>query len=356
MEIISTVFQNSSDNLSFSLFAERPFAGWPYHKHLGPVIYNSNHRKQTYFWKGWITMPHIIIHLSPKRKLQKMRSKGSGKKQRDSKQSKIFLLRRKWIAAVACGVAACLIFFVINHPAIVGAVATTRQLPIYSVERDYKVCSLSFDAAWGNEDTQMLIDILAKYNIKVTFFVVGAWVDKYPESVKALSDAGHEVMNHSDSHAHMTQLSKEEIIADLQSCNAKIEAVTGKAPSLMRPPYGEYDDNVISAVRSIGMEPIQWNIDSLDWKDLSAPEITKRVTEHIEPGSIILFHNAALHTPEALDGIIQNLTQQGYSFLPISELILQPPYTIDHTGRQFPAASSASPVPSSSPSASASGS
>lgn len=307
-------------------------------------------------------MPHIIIHLSPKRKLQKMRSNRSGKKHNDSsKQSRVFLLRRKWIAAVACGVAACLMFFVINHPAIVGAVATTRQLPIYSVERECKVCSLSFDAAWGNEDTQMLIDILAKYDIKVTFFVVGAWVDKYPESVKALSDAGHEVMNHSDTHAHMTQLSKEEIIADLQSCNAKIEAVTGTRPTLMRPPYGEYDDNVISTVRSIGMEPIQWNIDSLDWKDLSAPEITKRVTEHIEPGSIILFHNAALHTPEALDGIIQNLIQQGYSFLPISELILQQPYTIDHTGRQFPATPSASPnlsasMPSVSPSVSESGS
>lgn len=114
---------------------------------------------------------------------------------------------------------------------------------------------------WGNEDTQELIDILARYNVKATFFVVGDWVDKYPESVKALHDAGHEVMNHSNTHAHMSKLSREEIIADVEACSDKIEAVTGVRPTLIRPPYGEYNDTVISAIRSIGMEPIQWDVD-----------------------------------------------------------------------------------------------
>lgn len=102
---------------------------------------------------------------------------------------------------------------------------------------------------------------MGKYNVKATFFVVGSWVDKYPESVKALCDAGHEVMNHSNTHAHMSQLSRDEIIADVNTCNDKIEAVTGVRPTLIRPPYGEYDDNVISAIRSIGMEPIQWDVE-----------------------------------------------------------------------------------------------
>lgn len=181
----------------------------------------------------------------------------------------------------------------------------------------------------------MLIDILGKYKVKATFFVVGDWVDKYPESVKALHDAGHEVMNHSNTHAHMSQLSKDEIIADVEACNDKIEAVTGVRPTLIRPPYGEYDDNVITAIRSIGMEPIQWDVDSLDWKDLEAPEIIKRVTGKVQSGSIVLFHNAALHTPEALPTIIETLLQEGYTFVPISEIILPQPYTIDHTGR-FP--------------------
>ena len=254
---------------------------------------------------------------------------------------KLFLLKRKRLAALACVLAAGVMFAAVNSPAVVGASASTRQLPIYCVQKDYKVLSISFDAAWGNEDTQQLIDILGKYDIKATFFVVGEWVDKYPESVKALSDAGHEVMNHSNDHAHMSKLSRDEIIADVNTCNDKIEAVTGVRPTLIRPPYGEYDDNVVSAIRSMGMEPIQWDVDSLDWKDLSAAEITKRVTTKVQSGSIVLFHNAAKHTPEALPTILEDLLQQGYTFVPISQLILpgqcDVDYTIDHTGKQCPA-------------------
>lgn len=122
----------------------------------------------------------------------------------------------------------------------------------------------SITSPWGNEDTQTLIDILSRYNVKTTFFVVGDWVDKYPESVKALHDAGHEIMNHSKDHAHYNSLSTEEIIADVNACNDKIEAITGVRPTLIRCPYGEYDDHVIAAIRSIGMEPIQWDVELLE--------------------------------------------------------------------------------------------
>ena len=238
---------------------------------------------------------------------------------------------------MVCLCLAAVMFYVVNYPAAVGTAATTRQLPIYCVQRDQKLVSISFDAAWGNEDTQQLIDILEKYKGKATFFVVGEWVDKYPESVKALADAGHEVMNHSNTHAHYPQLSADQVVADLNACNDKIEAVTGVRPTLVRLPYGDYDDNSINAVRSIGMEPIQWDVDSLDWKDLSAADITQRVVSKVQPGSIVLFHNAALHTPEALPGILETLIQDGYTFVPISQIILEGDYTIDHTGRQCPA-------------------
>lgn len=254
---------------------------------------------------------------------------------------KVFLLKRKLLTVLACALAAAAIFCAVHYPAAVSAAAADRQLPIYCVQRDQKMVAISFDAAWGNEDTQQLIDIMAKHQIKATFFVVGEWVDKYPESVKALHDAGHEVMNHSNDHAHMSELSTEEIVADVAACNEKIEAVTGVVPTLIRPPYGEYDDHVVNAIRSMGMEPIQWDVDSLDWKDLSAGDITQRVLSKVQPGSIVLFHNAALHTPEALPGIIEALLQEGYTFVPISELILPGEYgvdyTIDHTGRQCPA-------------------
>lgn len=252
---------------------------------------------------------------------------------------KFVLFRQKYLTVLACALAAAAMFVVVNHPPATSAAAAQRQLPIYCVQRDQKMIAISFDAAWGNEDTQNLIDILGKHQIKATFFVVGEWVDKYPESVKALSDAGHEVMNHSNTHAHMTKLSREEIVADINACNDKIEAVTGVRPTLIRPPYGEYDDNVVTAIRGMGMEPIQWDVDSLDWKDLSADEITRRVTTKVQSGSIVLFHNAAKHTPEALPGIIEALLQDGYTFVPISQLILpgtyHTDYTIDHTGRQI---------------------
>lgn len=253
----------------------------------------------------------------------------------DMKKSHIFLIRRRWLLAAAALALAAGIFYVVNYPAAVSAATTQRQLPIYSVECSGKRCAISFDAAWGNEDTQTLIDILAKYNVKATFFVVGDWVEKYPESVKALSDAGHEVMNHSLHHDHYNSLSAEQIVADVTACNEKIEAVTGKCPTLLRCPYGEYDDHVISAVRSMGMEPIQWDVDSLDWKDYDAPTICQRVTGKVAPGSIVLFHNAALHTPEALPTILDYLINEGYTVVPISALILDCEYTIDHTGRQF---------------------
>ncbi|MGE4486167.1 MAG: polysaccharide deacetylase family protein [Oscillospiraceae bacterium] len=244
---------------------------------------------------------------------------------------------KKMSMGTALGLAVVLIFYVIYSPSIVGASATTRLLPIYCVQRDNKAVSLTFDAAWGNEDTQNLIDILGKYNIKATFFVVGDWVEKYPESVKALSDAGHEVMNHSDNHAHFASLTSDQIKDNVSACNDKIEAVTGVCPTLFRAPYGEYDDNVIATLDGMNMHTIQWDVDSLDWKDLSATDIYNRVTPRVQPGSIILFHNAALHTPEALPSIIEYLISEGYTIVPVSQLILSGEYTMDHTGRQLPA-------------------
>lgn len=97
---------------------------------------------------------------------------------------------------------------------------------------------------------------------------MGDWAEKYPESVKALHDAGHEVMSHSNHHDHYNTLTAEQIIADVTASNERISASTGVTPTLIRCPYGEYDDHVISAIRSMGMEPIQWDVDSLDWEGL----------------------------------------------------------------------------------------
>ena len=233
--------------------------------------------------------------------------------------------------------AAALIFAVVCSPRVVGASAAARKLPVYCVQRDGKYVSLSFDAAWGNEATQQLIDILGKYHVSATFFVVGDWAEKYPESVLALHEAGHEVMNHSNHHDHFNSLSSDAITADVNAASDRIEAVTGVRPTLFRCPYGEYDDHVIAALESMGITAVQWDVDSLDWKDYDAKTIFARVTGRVQPGSIVLFHNAALHTPEALGDIVSWLLQEGYKIVPVSQLLLQGETTVDHTGRQLPA-------------------
>ncbi len=243
---------------------------------------------------------------------------------------------KKLFSALGMILLVALIFWAVNSPTIVGASATERLLPIYNVQRDDKVVAMSFDAAWGNEDTQILIDILDKYNVNTTFFVVGDWVDKFPESVKALADAGNEIMNHSSNHAHFSKLTEEQIVEDVNNCNNKIEKITGKRPTLFRCPYGEYDDHVVKAINSMGMTAIQWNVDSLDWKEISPEEIQQRVLKNVEPGSIILFHNAAKNTPAALPGIIESLQSQGYKIVPVSQILLQGEYTIDHKGTMIP--------------------
>lgn len=211
-----------------------------------------------------------------------------------------------------------------------------RLLPIYSVETEEKKIAISFDAAWGADDTDTLISILQQYNVPATFFVVGEWVDKYPEEVKKLSDAGHDVMNHSATHPYMTKLSKEKMLEELNTCNAKIAAITGKTPTLFRCPYGDYDNKVVSTVETLGMKTIQWDVDSLDWKDSSTVDsIVTRVTGKVKNGSIVLFHNDAEYTPEALPIILEKLTSEGYTFVKIADLIYYDNYTLDHEGKQI---------------------
>ena len=217
-----------------------------------------------------------------------------------------------------------------------GVFATSdRLLPIYCVETDKKQVAISFDAAWGNDDTDQLISILKEYDVPATFFVVGAWVDKYPESVKALSDAGHQIQNHSNTHPNMPQLSQEQMIDEILSCNKKIADITGKIPTLLRPPYGDYDNATIKTVSEQNMFTIQWDVDSLDWKENATPDsICKRVTSKVKNGSIVLFHNDADHTPEALPNILKCLKDEDYEFVFIEDLILKENYEIKHDGTQ----------------------
>ena len=210
-----------------------------------------------------------------------------------------------------------------------------RKLPIYSVETDKKRIAISFDAAWGNDDTETLVNILKEYDVPATFFVVGAWVDKYPESVMQISNAGHQIQNHSNTHPRMTGLSKTKMADEINTCNEKIKKLTGVTPTLFRPPYGDYDNIVVETVGENNMYAIQWSVDSLDWKEnATADSIYNKVVSKVKPGSIVLFHNDAEHTPEALPNILKTLKEQGYEFVFIDDLIYKDNYEIKHDGTQ----------------------
>lgn len=233
---------------------------------------------------------------------------------------------------------AVVLYISFHHEISVSNTVNGRELPIYCVQTDKPQIAISFDAAWGNEDTRRILEILKKNNVKATFFMTGGWVESYPDDVRAIYADGHDLGNHSQNHKNMSQLSDEECKQELLSVHERVKELTGYEMFLFRPPYGDYDNHVITNARSIGYYSIQWDVDSLDWKDYGTTSIINTVTrhKHLGNGSIILCHNGAKYTAEALDSLIQELKAQGYTFVPLSELIYRDHYHLDQEGRQIP--------------------
>lgn len=218
------------------------------------------------------------------------------------------------------------------------ASSSDKELPIYCVKTDRTQVALTFDAAWGNEYTGQILEILEKHQVHATFFMTGNWVDSFPEDVKKIAEAGHDLGNHSESHKNMSTLSDEKCKEELLSVHNKVKSLTGIDMELFRPPYGDYNNHVIANARSCGYYTIQWDCDSLDWKDYGAASIIDTVCNHphLGNGSIILMHNGAKYTTKALDTIISTLEEKGYEIVPLSQLIIKENYHIDQDGRQIP--------------------
>lgn len=248
---------------------------------------------------------------------------------------RVFILTRKRLAALAAAlaiIAGAGFAGVHRSETAVAANAGGRSIPIYYVKTEKKQVALSFDAAWGNEQTQTLLDILDRYKVKTTFFLVGDWVRNYPDDVKKISEAGHDVGNHSNTHPYLTQLGGDAVTNEIETCNSEIEKLTGKRPTLFRPPYGDYNNSVVATVNGLDMYCVQWSIDSLDWQDPSPADILAKVQNNLSPGSIILMHNGAKNTPEALPSVIEYIQSQGYEIVPISQLLPKGSYTTDANG------------------------
>lgn len=213
-----------------------------------------------------------------------------------------------------------------------------RRLPIYCVQTEKPQVSVSFDAAWGADDTDELLRILKENGVKATFFLCGYWVEKYPEEVKKIAAEGHDLGNHSATHPHMSRISSEEIAQELQKCHENVKKLTGVEMELFRPPFGEYDNHVIETAEQNGYYTIQWDVDSLDWKEQGAEVEIRQVLEHkhLGNGSIILFHNDAKYTPKVLDTILKGIKEKGFEIVPISQLIHRENFEMGHEGRQIP--------------------
>ena len=210
-----------------------------------------------------------------------------------------------------------------------------RRVPIYSVQTDSKKIAITFDAAYGSEETTQIINILKEKNAKATFFLVGFWVEKYPELVKLLDESGIEIGTHSNTHPYMSKLTADQIRVELETSKNLITNITGKQVKIFRPPYGDYNDTLINVCDEIGLKTIQWSVDSLDWKGLNTSQMLARITPDIDNGGIILFHNNSDHIVEALPIIIDTLLEQGYELVCISDLIYEDNYTINNNGIQI---------------------
>lgn len=210
----------------------------------------------------------------------------------------------------------------------------TKKLPVYSVETTEKKVAISFDAAWGADKTEEILEVLKEYNATATFFLVGFWVDEHPELVRKISESGMEIGCHSSTHPDFVTLSQNQMISEISETNQKIKSIIEKDVNLFRCPYGSYNNNVIESVESLDMLAVQWDVDSLDWKGLSAQNITTRIVDNVKSGSIILCHNNADNIVAALTMVLDRLTMQGYEVVSVGELVYTENFSIDRNGVQ----------------------
>lgn len=254
-----------------------------------------------------------------------------------------FVISRKRIAFIFYGLIILLgLLFIIGtiRSTCIIVSAKNRKLPIYGVETEEKKIAISFDCAWENSDTDILLDILERYQVKSTFFATGDFCERYPEDIKKMAGAGHSIQNHSNKHPHVENIEKEKLIEDTTACDEIIQSLTGKRPTLYRAPYGEYSNQMLSVFETdLPHKVIQWDCDSVDWKKPTSEVIIQRISKKVRNGSILLFHNDTQPTPPALEVLIPKLQSEGYQFVLIEDLIYYDNYTLNHEGRQVRQAS-----------------
>ncbi len=232
-------------------------------------------------------------------------------------------------------VAMLIIFSNIGNIKSIQTSSVPKYLPIYNVKTDEKKIAFTMNCAWNADDIDSILETLKNNNVHITFFMVGDWVDKYPEAVKKINEAGHEIGSHSNTHPHVNKLSAEKNLEEINLSVAKIQKITGQKTNIYRAPYGEYNNTVIKTAEENGYYTIQWNLDTLDYKGLTGEQMWNRLKNKLENGAIILSHNGTKHTADSLDMLIKNIKSKGYEIITVSQLIYKDNYIINGNGTQI---------------------
>ncbi|NLL56757.1 MAG: polysaccharide deacetylase family protein [Clostridiales bacterium] len=250
----------------------------------------------------------------------------------------IVIKKCRFIIAVVLIIAiiACIVVALTAKNSQEASAKPAKLLPIYSVDCQENYVALSFDAAWGSDKTMQILEILDTYDVKATFFLVGFWVDKYPEMVKEIHKRGHLIGNHSNTHAHFNSLSYDQMLLEIETTAKKIKDITGEDVTYFRAPFGEYNNKQIALLNEKGIKGIQWDVDSLDWKGISGKQITANILSKVKKGSIILCHNNSDHILDALPLVLLGLQNKKLTSIRMDELVIQNDYYIDNNGVQRP--------------------
>lgn len=232
-------------------------------------------------------------------------------------------------------VAMLIVFSNIGNIKSIQTSSVPKYLPIYNVKTDEKKIAFTMNCAWNADDIDSILETLKNNNVHITFFIVGDWVDKYPEAVKKINEAGHEIGSHSNTHPHVNKLSAEKNLEEINLSVAKIQKITGQKTNIYRAPYGEYNNTVIKTAEENGYYTIQWNLDTLDYKGLTGEQMWNRLKNKLENGAIILSHNGTKHTADSLDMLIKNIKSKGYEIITVSQLIYKDNYIINGNGTQI---------------------
>lgn len=213
-----------------------------------------------------------------------------------------------------------------------------HELPISSVQTEKKQISLTFDVTGRKENLHQILETLSKYNVKASFFLTGSWLDENSQEVTYIAEQGHDLGNSTENHKNMSQLDKAAMKEEILQLHNRIKEQTGLTMYLFRPPYGDYNNEVITTAKELNYLPVTFNIASHDWKDYGAESLTETIIQNpnLGYGSIIQFHTGAKYTPEALEAVIIQLQGAGYQFVPLSQLLLIDHYYLNQKGCQIP--------------------